>query len=447
MIRSLVIVLVGLVGVSGCSPVFGEPADSHDFKTRARAFIEQLRAGEYDAAVKGFDAVMTAAMPADKLRDAWQSLSAESGALQEIVSVTTVAKGKFDIAVVTCRFEKNQLDVKVVYDKDGRVSGLWFAPTDLPPSPPPPYADPRSFTEQEVTVGSGWWSLPGTLALPVAEGPLPALVLVHGSGPNDRDETLGPNKPFRDLAWGLASRGIAVLRYEKRTRHHRLKMLLLANSITVKEETIDDAVAAAAALRSVEKIDGQRIFVLGHSLGGMLIPRIAAADDRLAGFIILAGTSRPFEEILLEQMEYVLAADDGLSAEDHQTLTRLREQVARVKSAELSKDTPVSQLPLGVPASYWLDLRGYEPARAAARIEKPLLVMQAGRDYQVTRKDYDVWRDALLQRPNVSFRLYPACNHLFIEGEGPCTPAEYSKPGHVAEAVVDDLAKWIRQQP
>ena len=90
----------------------------------------------------------------------------------------------------------------------------------------------------------------------------PGVVLVHGSGPNDRDETIGPNKPFRDLAWGLATRGIAVLRYEKRTKRHRLKMALLANSLTVKEETIDDAVAAVTTLHAVEEIDASRIFVL-----------------------------------------------------------------------------------------------------------------------------------------------------------------------------------------
>ncbi len=444
--KSFAILLVGLITVSGRDPVHGQAVAAGDLETRARQFIEQLHAGQYDRAVQSFDAAMTAVMPASKLQDAWKSLSPGSGAFKEIVAVTITKQGKFDITVVTCRFEKDQLDVKLVYDTEGKLSGLWFAPATPPPSPPPPYADPTSFSEEEVTVGSGWWALPGTLALPVGEGPFPALVLVHGSGPNDRDETLGPNKPFRDLAWGLASRGIAVLRYEKRTRHHRLKMALVANSVTVKEETIDDALAAVATLRGTEKIDAKRIFVLGHSLGGMLIPRIAAGDESVAGFIIFAGTSRPFEEIILEQMEYVLALNDGLSVEDRQTLENLRAQVARVKSAEISKETPASDLPLGVPASYWLDLRGYEPAQEATQIEKPLLVVQAGRDYQVTMDDYALWQRALSGKPNVTFRLYPKCNHLFIEGEGECTPATYAEPGHVAKSVVEHLANWIQTQ-
>ncbi len=418
-----------------------------DLKAQARQFVEQLNSGQYDQAVKGFDATMTGAMPANKLRDAWQSLPPRAGVFREIVGVTMVKKGDFDIAVVTCRFEKGNLDVKVVYDTEGKISGLWFSPTTPPTSPPPPYADPKSFTEQEVTVGSGWWALPGTLTRPVGEGPFPAVVLVHGSGPNDRDETIGPNKPFRDLALGLASQGIAVLRYEKRTRHHKLKMALVANSLTVKEETIDDAAAAVATLQSSEKIDAKKIYVLGHSLGGMLNPRIAKADKDVAGFIIFAGTCRPLEDILLEQMNYVLSVDGDVSDEDAETLAKIETQVARVKSADLARDTPAAELPLGIPAAYWLDLRDYEPAKEAAKLQRPLLIMQAGRDYQVTMDDYRIWQQALSDKPNVEFRLYPKCNHLFIEGEGPCTPAEYAKPGHVAKEAIDDIANWLHQHP
>ncbi len=352
---------------------------------------------------------------------------------------------KYDIAIVTCRFEKGQLDVKVVYDSQDKVTGLWFTPTAPPESLPPPYADPKSFAEEEVTVGSGWWTLPGTLTRPVGKGPFPAVVLVHGSGPNDRDETIGPNKPFRDLAWGLATQGIAVLRYEKRTKQHQLKMALAMDSLTVQEETVDDAVAAIATLRAAEKIDTKGIFVLGHSLGGMLVPRIAEGGKDVAGFVVFAGTSRPLEDILLEQMGYIFSLSGEVSKKDRDTLATIREQVARVKSADLSKDTPASELPLGVPPAYWLDLRGYEPANQAAQMKKPLLVMQAGRDYQVTMDDYALWKQALSGKPNVEFKIYPKCNHLFIEGVGQCTPAEYANPGYVAKAVIDDIADWIRR--
>ena len=129
-------------------------------------------------------------------------------------------------------------------------------------------------------------------------------MLVHGSGPNDRDETLGPNKPFRDLAWGLADRGIAVLRYDKRTSVYGGKMAGNKN-LTVREETIDDALLAVKLLRGRPDIDPKRIFILGHSLGGMVAPRIGADDPSLAGLIILAGATRPLPDVAREQLEYI----------------------------------------------------------------------------------------------------------------------------------------------
>jgi uncharacterized protein len=447
MIRLAAAIVLGLVAAFTYEAVRGRDIPApNDLRVAARQFVEHLVAGEYAVAVKTFDARMTRAMPPEKIRKAWQSLPLKVGPLREIVGVRMEKAGPLDIAVVTCRFEKSLLDVKIVYNAKRKVSGLRFAPSAPAASPLPPDEDSKSLTEQEVTVGSGAWVLPGTVTVPVGDGPFPAVVLVHGSGPHDRDETLGPNKPFRDLARGLATRGVAVLRYEKRTKHHQLKMATVANSITVKEETIDDAVAAVATLRATEKIDTDRIFVLGHSLGGMVMPRIAEHANAVAGYLIFAGTSRPFEDVLLEQMRYVLAIDGQTSESEAKTLKQLEVKVARVKSSELTKETPSSELPLGVPASYWLDLRGYDPSAAAAELEKPLLILQGGRDYQVTMDDFGRWKQALVGKKNVDFLLYPKGNHLFIEGEDKCTPAEYAKAGHVAETVVDDIAIWIKEQ-
>ena len=148
----------------------------------------------------------------------------------------------------------------------------------------PPYVDSEAFTEREVTVGRGEWSLPGTLSVPLQGDLHPAVVLVHGSGPNDRDETIGANKPFKDLALGLASKGVAVLRYEKRTLEHGSKMASLMEVLTPEEEVIEDALAAVSLLKETEGIDPDRIYVLGHSLGGTLAPRIAQGDPHIAGF-------------------------------------------------------------------------------------------------------------------------------------------------------------------
>jgi fermentation-respiration switch protein FrsA (DUF1100 family) len=308
----------------------------------------------------------------------------------------------------------------------------------------PDYADPDSFSEQEVTVGSGEWSLPGTLTMPKGEGPFPALVLVHGSGPNNRDEGGDLIAPFKDLAWGLASQGVAVLRYDKRTLVYQDELAAQGGDITVWEETVDDAAAAVDLLLGTEGIDTGNVFVLGHSLGGMLIPRIAGVSPQARGFVILAGPARPFEDLIMEQTAYIASLDGVVTPDEQASLDHLRIAVARVKSPELSPSTPASELPFGASASYWLDLRGYDPAESARSIDRPILVLQGERDYQVTMEDFQRWKDALSGMPNVTFKTYPDLNHLFITGTGKSVPSEYNLPGHVSQAAVDDIASFIK---
>ncbi len=268
----------------------------------------------------------------DKLEAMWtKQLPAQVGAFKEQGPARREQMQGYEIVLITCSFEKTMLDARVVFDKAGKIAGLGF----VPPAPPvkyepPAYADPAKFEETEVTVGSGEWALPGTLTMPKGAGPFPGLVLVHGSGPNDRDETLGPNKPFKDLAWGLATRGIAVLRYDKRGKVHGKKILAdpkLEAAMTVKDETIDDALAAAALLQKAKGVDPKRVFILGHSLGGFLMPRIALAAEplRIAGFISMAGLTRPLDDTIVRQMTYLYGlAGNTLSDDDKKKLEDIK---------------------------------------------------------------------------------------------------------------------------
>ncbi|MBU4535817.1 MAG: alpha/beta fold hydrolase [Euryarchaeota archaeon] len=180
----------------------------------------------------------------------------------------------YKIVSIHYGFQRAVIEVKIVFKKEGKISGLNFIPTTTEYHAPD-YVESSAFREVEVTVGEGKWALPGTLSMPAGPGPFPGVVLVHGSGPNDQDETIGPNKIFKDLAWGLASHGIAVLRYHKRTFQHAKEFTAQeVEDMTVKEEVIDDALAAIHLLRHTEKIDPRRVFVSGHSLGATLAPRI-----------------------------------------------------------------------------------------------------------------------------------------------------------------------------
>ena len=238
----------------------------------AQAVIDNLIAGNYEAATADFTDEMLAALPPAKLQQVWESVIDQVGPYQRQVEVTGQTAEGYTVFIFTLQFENALLDAQISISTDGKVGGFYIRPNQGPPPPPyeaPDYVNPDAFTEQDITLNAGTeWELPGTLSLPVGDGPFPAVVLVHGSGPEDRDETIGANKPFRDLAWGLATQGIAVLRYDKRTLVYAQAMKDQIQSLTVQDETIDDALAAVELLRSADKIDPARVFLAGHSLGG-----------------------------------------------------------------------------------------------------------------------------------------------------------------------------------
>jgi len=413
-----------------------------DVARRAETFVDLLASGRFDEAFETFDEKMRGALPVANLRAAWTSTTQAAGAFDRRISARAETRGAFRIGVVTCAFARANVDVQLVLNAEGKVSGFSMRPaTSGVVSGPPSYARPEAYTEQEVTAGAAGWPLPGVLTVPVGDGPFPAVILVHGSGPQDRDGSVGPNRVFRDIALGLATNGVAVLRYEKRSREHA-KRLNENVRITVREEVIDDVLAGAALLRRSPRIDPVRVFVIGHSLGGMLAPRILDADPTLAGAVVLAGAVRPIERSIIEQTRYLLVADGQLTDDERDQLMaaeRLAASVRALTPADVGKPESIG----GAPASYWLDLRGYDPPVLASRLASPFLILQGERDYQVTMADFARWRAALESRANVTLTSYPALNHMFMVGTGPSLPSEYLAPGHVDAQVVNDIARWI----
>ncbi|WP_280419257.1 alpha/beta hydrolase family protein [Nocardia carnea] len=308
---------------------------------------------------------------------------------------------------------------------------------------PPAYADPESFVEQEVTVGSGPWAVPGTVALPRGEGPFPAAVLLAGGGPFDRDGTAGPNKNLKDIAWGLASRGVAVLRFDKATYAHRDRVAATPD-FTPTDEYVPHAVAGIETLRGLAAVDGDRVYVIGHSMGGRFAPRVAAAEPAVAGLVVLAGDTVPIQWSMVRVIDHLTRVDPATAAA-LPTVELATEHAELVDSPELSPTTPSDKLPFGMPAPYWLDMRAYDPVVVAAALDIPMLFMQGERDYQVTvDADLAGWRAGLAGRPGVSTRTYPADDHMFFPGTGPSMPADYTRPHHVDPEVVADIADWMR---
>jgi hypothetical protein len=415
---------------------------AQDFEALARGVVQELSARQYDKVEAQFDARMAAAMPLEKLQSFWDATLAQTGAFKAVTGVTSAELQGYHVVTLACAFEKAPLNLRLAFDKGSKIAGFFLVPA-APPWAAPDYATPAAFHERGVTVATGAWQLPGTLTEPNGAGPFPAVVLVQGSGPHDEDETIGPNKPFKDLAWGLASRGIVVLRYEKRTHKYAAQLAKETPNLTVKEEVIDDARAAAALLAQQPEVRKDRIYVLGHSLGGMLAPRIAEGDDQIAGIIIMAGSTRPLGQIVLEQVKYLSSLPSPAGEGAKKQIGAAERFAQDYESPTLKPGETVSMMGIPLPASYVLDLRSYDPPATAARLKIAILVIQAESDYQVTKKDLDGWEKALAGHSNVTVKTYPGLCHLFTPVGSPPSPADYDKPGHVAKATVDDIVNWI----
>jgi len=413
-------------------PLIAALAFGQDPGATARKAVDLLLTAKYAEMEPMMTADLKKDLPPENLAKLGTQLKSY-GTVEKVGEPQITRSGPNSIIVVPVKFAKQNLNLRFIVNGSGLLSLFVVQPGAIEWQHPS-YSKPDTFTERDVTVGEGEWKLPGTLTVPKGMGPFPAVVLVHGSGPNDRDETVGGAKVFKDLAEGLASHGIVVLRYEKRTRQYGPRAATI-KGFTVADETVDDAAKGAALLRTQKEVDPAKVYVLGHSLGGYVAPRIADEDGKLAGLIILAGNVRPMEDLVIEQLQAMGAQQSAID--------QAKAVQARVKKLEHGdEDSPAV---MGAPPTYWLDLKGYNPAEKAKSLGLPMLILQGERDYQVTMKDYELWKAAVGNSKGVVMKSYPTLNHLFVAGEGKSLPAEYNKPGHVAAEVVDDIAAFIKK--
>ena len=405
-------------------------------KVAADAFINALIGGEWDR----LEALSHPTLREKITRAQWTKLmgdlEAKAGRVQWHALASAEANGAYASVVHNVHFAKDSLAFRVVVDSLNLVGGFWLDPIKkvfryLPPA----YADTNAFTERELVLGDEY-KLPATLTVPKGEGPFPAAVLVHGSGPNDRDETIGGNKPFRDIAWGLASRGVMVLRYEKRTKLYGAKMNRFKT--TVQEETIDDALLAVRLLAAQPEADTTHLVLVGHSLGAMLAPEIATSAPEIDAVAMLAPVARPLEIVISDQLRFIASQQDTLTMEEQVKLQAELDKVAQIRDEVLM---PSKSL-LGMPASYYYDLHKRDQHAYAKSLGRPIFIARGSKDYQAPQMDYIMWQDILKDTPGAAFRVYDNCFHIFIETDATPGPWNYTVEGNVTRALIDDLVSW-----
>ena len=374
----------------------------------------------------------------EMLKSADSQINNLAGEFEKVLSTQVVEQDNNKIVIITNKYSKSNINCTVSFNKDKVIESFSLTPAQDVEE----VSVPENVKEIPVEFGEEEYRLPGLLTIPKDKDEYPVVILVHGSGPNDKDETVGPNKPFRDIAYGLASKGIGVLRYDKRVFAHRDKWISEQEELTVYDETIDDVVYAYDYILDNKDINVSGVYVLGHSLSGYLMPRIANEIPDASGYIVFAGPSRPMEDLLVYQIPYLSNLDGKITDEEQQQIDYYQSVYDKVKNIDESSNYTTADLG-GLGKAYYLDLKDYKPAIVAKDITKPMLFLQGKRDYQVTLEDYNIWKESLGSKDNITMKLYDGLNHLFMKGEGTPNPDEYFIPSKVDDKVIEDISEWI----
>lgn len=407
---------------------------SHDDRARLTASLDSL-----DQGVSG----LPAANVVEKSDELHLEIPVASGAYD----------GKLNAArnELTGTWTQNGEQHALNFKRSNRV-----VPERRPQEPHRPYP----YTEEEVTFANpaAHVTLAGTLTVPKGAGPFPAAVLISGSGPHDRDESIAGHKPFLVLADYLTRQGLAVLRYDKRGVGKSTGV----DGEATTEDLASDADAALAYLRSRKEIDGKRIGLIGHSEGGMIAPLIAARDNEIAWIVLLAAPAKNGEQILLQQSDLIARAGGLNDAQIAQSLAFDRKAYALVRDekdragleSKLEELTKASGLDQALPpaalagqihamSSPWFRyFLAYDPLPALQKVKCPVLALGGDKDLQVLAKDnLPVLKSAIEESGNqdVTATELPGLNHFFQH----CNTGSPTEYGAIDETFAPEALKVI----
>ncbi|HLJ92134.1 MAG TPA: alpha/beta fold hydrolase [Gemmataceae bacterium] len=546
----------------------------------AKAFLELLVKGEFAKATNQFDAAMLKALPPDELKKTWEKVQSDAGAFQRQVGSRFETSGQFDIVRVTCEFAHTKRDARVVFDKDGKITGLFFAPikkplptgieeiwegtlkagmveirlvfhlfkqkdgsyagtldspdqgaknlvldevrvngdsvhlelksakmvfegkrakdgqeiagelkqvgqafpltlkkvakateSKRPQNPQQPY--PYDEVEARYENKKAGIRLAGTLTVPRSGGPFPAVLLISGSGPQDRDETIFGHKPFLVLADYLTRRGIAVLRVDDRGMGGSTGNTMESTS----EDSAEDVLAGVNWLKGRKEIDTSKIGLLGHSEGGIIAPLVASRSHDIAFIVLLAGSGLPGEEILYLQAAALLKAT-GADAEEIATAKAMQKHIFSLLRQEKDKaaaetkiraamndylaklgndekkkqleSLPLMESQIHMVVSPWFRyFLDYDPRQALRKVPCPVLALNGEKDLQVDAKANLKAIEAALKEggnKDVTIQELPNVNHLFQTCKTGAISEYAALEETLAPAALETIATWIQKR-
>lgn len=414
-----------------------------EFDQHTRQFIDHLGNNHLYEAEDMLNEQLSNLMTLDQLENLWNRLLLQQGAYEGIQDVEFQNVGGTIISRARTFFSISPAIIQLSFDENKKISGISLDPLIVDkPYDLPPYANRDLYREEEMFLEVPQGQLPATFTRPVFIDKYPMVVFIHTSGPHDRDHTIGPNKPFRDLAIGLATQGVASFRFDKKTKVYPAYFNQIRDHITIEDEVLEDAASAIEMVKKLDGVNRRKIYVLGHGSGGMLAPLIAKENREVDGIIIMGGNASPLEKIIRQQIEY-LSSRGQVSDVEVQDVQSMKGQVQHLNTLG-NIGVSANDLYLDMPEVYWDDLSNYDQLGVAGDLKEAILVLQGGRDYQVPVQEFELWQSVLADKRNAAFLYYPSLNHIFLPGEGPSFPLEYSFRGHIPIEVIMDIARWIK---
>ena len=340
------------------------------------------------------------------LKEAWNMIVADMGNFIELGEISEVIEGNNKTVYVILKYENIHIEVSYYYNESKKLEGIFF---DYVTSEEE-FVSNDYFEESEITFGKKENPIEGILTMPKDVKKPPVAILVHGSGHHDADETIGPNKPFRDIAHGLARQGIAVIRYKESSIEK------VMDKLTIQDDSLNDASQAIKYAQSCGKFNTDKIYLIGHSLGGMMAPKLAADNKEVDGIVSLGGSPRKLEDIVYDQNNILLKEDKSVTEDIFKAhMAEVKMAVDKIKNLKEASSEEI----LGYPASYWYSLNQIDIAGIAKSLDIPILIAQGSADFQVYADiDYKAWQELLEGKDNVTFRLYDNLNHLFMTSNG-----------------------------
>jgi uncharacterized protein len=421
--------------------VLADTPDNHTVcEKNSRQMMERVAAGDFPGASVFFNAAMKAALPPETFSAVWQSTLAANGTFAGLGQSSLQSEtGSAIVVLIPIRFSLNTIDAAIACDESGAVGGLHFVPHEI--SPKISSVDDSGFSEKRVRIRNDDIELGASYFKPKLNlKTFPAVLMLGGSGPTDRDGTIGPNRPLRDLAIGLAAKGVVVLAFDKRTFAYPGRPVS-----TIQEEVIDDAVSALRFLESRKDVDPDRIYLLGHSFGGTLAPLVAKMGHGVSGLVLLAPSLESLDVAYLRQIRYLAKLDGHIDESEEARLEDTAKQLESLQRIKAGRELD-GPLPMGVPLSYWKSLWEYDPVSVARETGLPILALFAGRDYQVLAdSSLAELKFGLPEGQEFEAHIYRKLGHTFMPMDDPPNPATLMTPGHVSAEVVDEIARWIHR--